>query len=200
MWCFNRERDKSEIKTEIIDWKGPFSWPGYEDINHLDPISDASGVYLFTFPYRDGFVLYSAGISKSIKRRLKEHGREYIKGNYNILDMNYAVIGERVEIWHGWKYAKEHRYEFESKKDEILPLIKNQLSIFRIFTAEVSIIRNRERIESSLMNTLYLSKDQWSDLACRGMALKGRNNSEMPINIINDCSFKIYGMPSTIEI
>lgn len=101
MRCFNRLKDP--IKTEEILWQGPFSWPKY---GQGPDIPNIPGVYLFTFPYKDGYVLYSAGISKSIKKRIGTHTREYLKGKYNVLDVESAMKGERKEIWHGWGYAR----------------------------------------------------------------------------------------------
>lgn len=200
MWCFDRERDGENIQTENVEWQGPFSWPGYEQITQLDKIPDIQGVYLFTFPYDEGFVLYSVGITNSTRRRLRDHTREYRKGNYTVLDVNHAIRGKRREIWHGWQYAKEHREEFEENQDNISQAVEKQLLMFRLFIAEINDPRRRERMEASIMNTLYLSKDYWADLADRGMNLKGRYNSELPIAIKNTCRFKIYGIPPGIEI
>jgi len=200
MWCFNRARDGKNIQTEDVEWLGPFSWPGYEHLTKLSSIPDVPGAYLFTFPYHKGFVLYCVGITKSMKQRLQAHTREYRKGNYNVLDVSYAIKGERQEIWHGWEYAKAHRDEFEKNKNEILQAVENQLRAFRVFIAEIHDVRRRERMEFSFMNNLYLSKEDWAELADRGMFLKGRYNSEMPIIINNICPSKIYGIPTTIEI
>lgn len=177
MWCFSRVRDGKDIQSEALEWRGPFAWPGYEHRTGLSAIPDISGVYLFTFPYSDGFVLYCIGVTKSMKQRLQTHTREYRKGNYNVLDVSYAIKGERQEVWHGWEYAKVHRDEFEQNKDEILQAVDHQLRSFRIFITEIRDVRKRERIEASLMNNLYLSKESWAELADRGMFLKGRYNS-----------------------
>jgi hypothetical protein len=100
-WSFNRIRDTSEIKTEILVWQGPFSWIGYEQINKLNPIPDIAGVYLFTFEYLDGHIFRSVGVTNSMKRRLTQHTREYKKGNYTLLDVESASNGVRKELWHG---------------------------------------------------------------------------------------------------
>jgi hypothetical protein len=200
MWCFNRVRDGKNIQGEDVKWVGPFSWPKYEHLTKLGSIPDVQGIYLLTFPYHEGFVLYCAGITNSTKRRLQDHTREYRKGNYTVLNVNHAIKGEREEIWHGWEYAKAHRDEFENNKNDILQAAENQLLSFRVFIAEMQDIRKRERMESAIMNHLYVSQEDWAELADRGMFLKGRYNSEMPIVINNICSSKIYGIPTTIEI
>jgi len=40
-----------------------------------------------------------------------------LEGNYTILDVEYAKVGIRKEIWHGWGYAKRHRDEFLKHKN-----------------------------------------------------------------------------------
>jgi hypothetical protein len=199
-WSFNRLRDASLIKTEDILWQGPFSWTGFEKINKLKPISDIAGVYLFTFEYKDGYILRSAGVTNSIKRRFSQHRREYIKGNYTVLDIECAKIGERKEIWHGWEYAKAHHDEFLEHKDYILKSVEKELGAYRLFITEVTDKRKRERIEFAIMQSIYSSKEPWADLVDGGMALRGRSNYEIPIEVRNISSYKMYGLPEILEV
>jgi len=199
-WSFNRERDNLKISKEKIQWKGPFSLPKYEKETGLNSIPDLSGVYLFCFKYEDGYLIEAAGITKSTKTRISTHVREYKKGNYNILNMNYLERGIREEIWHGWGYAKDNREEFNNKKEIILPAIEKQLQSYRIFLYENNDKRIRERMEASIMINIYTSKESWADISPRWMFLKGRFNCEMPIEITNITSDKIYGLPEKMEI
>ena len=109
MWSFNRLTDSSKIEKEDIIWKGPYSFPGFEEINGFDTIPDVAGVYLFTFKYKDGFLIYLAGITKSTKRRILEHLRAYKTGKYTVLDVKSAENGLRKEIWHCWPKKKNEK-------------------------------------------------------------------------------------------
>lgn len=200
MWSFNRDVDSSKITKKILNWKGPFSWPKFEEYNNQEEMKPTEGVYLWTFEFKEGFLIYAAGITNSTKRRFATHTREYRKGNYTILDIDAAQKGIRKEIWHGWNYAKENQDEFIEKKEMILKSIEEQLKSFRIFIAEIPDKRKRERLEAGIMQNIYISKDFWSELADRGMYLKGRYNSEMPIEIQNCCNHKIYGLKEFLEI
>lgn len=200
MWSFNRLRDASKIVTEEIEWRGPFSWLGFESDNELPEIPDVEGVYLFTFKFKDGFLLYGVGITNSTRIRIATHNREFRKGNYTVLDVQAAENGERKEIWHGWQYAKDHRSEFEINKDLILKAVEQHLKACRIYISEVSDKRKRERIEAAIMHNIYASKEPWSELSDRGMHLKERCNSEMPIKTINRSLDKIYGLSEILEI
>lgn len=199
-WSFNRIKDASLIKTEDVFWHGPFSWIGFEHVNNLKPIPDIAGVYLFTFEYQDGYIVRSAGVTNSMKRRFHQHTREYQRGNYTVLDVEYAKNGERKEKWHGWEYAKKHRDEFIDNKDLILQFVEKELQAYRIFITEVPGRRKRERIEFAIMQSIYSSKKPWADLVDGGMALRGRANNEIPIEVRNVCSYKLYGLPEEMEI
>lgn len=197
---FNRSMDHELITTEGLCWEGPFSWLGYNKHNDLDDIHDVAGVYLFTFEYRDGYILRSVGVSKSIKKRISQHTREYKKGNYTILDVNSAKVGIRKEVWHGWGYAKKNIDQFNLHKDYMLSAIDDELAAYRLFTANVSDKRKRERIEFSIMHNVYGAKEPWSDLVDGGMHLIGRSNYDIPIIINNKCLHRIYGLADYLEI
>lgn len=190
----------SKIEVKEIKWQGPFSWVGYEDQNNLDKIPDINGIYLWAFQYRDGYVVYCAGITNSTKRRFNEHTLEYNSGNYTVFNIREAERGKRVEIWHGWSYAREHRDEFNERKEEILNAVEKQLKSFRVFVAQVPDKRMRARFESAIMNNIYSSKELWAELADRGMHLSKRKKDELPIEIKNISNSKIYGLPEALEI
>lgn len=199
-WSFNRIKNATMIKTEDLKWRGPFSWVGYEIFNKLEPIPDIAGVYLFTFEYKNGYILRSLGVTNSMKRRLREHTREYKKGGYTVLDVELAKRGLRLELWHGWQYAKENQDQFLANKSVILEFVKIELIAYRLFVSEIADKRKRERIEASILINAYSSRKPWSDLIDGGMALRGRYNYETPIKINNVCSHKLYGLPRIIEI
>jgi hypothetical protein len=199
-WSFNRSRDASLIEKENILWQGPFSWPGFEQTNQLAVIPDVAGVYLFAFEYKDGYILRSAGHTNSMKRRFAQHKREYMSGNYTVLDVESASNGERKEIWHGWSYAKEHRDEFMRHKNYILKAVNKELASYRLFITEITDKRKRKRIEFAIIQDAYISKEPWGDLVDGGMALSGRANYEVPIEVKNVCSCKIYGLSEILEI
>lgn len=199
-WSFNRFRDASLITTEDVLWQGPFSWPGFDPINNLIPIPDIAGVYLFTFAYKDGYILRVAGHTNSMKRRFSQHKREYMSGRYTVLDAQSANQGERKELWHGWEYAKTHQDEFLRHKTYILKSVENELVSCNLFITEVGDRRKRERIEFAIMQNAYLSKEPWGDLVDGGTALRGRANGEVPIAVKNICPHKIYGIPDMFEI
>ena len=96
----------------FIKFIGPFNWPGYNDeiIKPFKVIpSDSKGVYLWTFEYNIGFVVYAAGITRrTFKQRFKEHTKSYLAGVYTIFDMDKIRIGEKVTLWPGFLDEKEN--------------------------------------------------------------------------------------------
>ena len=97
-----------EMITIEATWDGPYSWPTYETENKLPPIPKIPGVYLQTFEYQGGYLIYAAGLTRRpAPRRFREHTHKYMNGEYTVLDIAAVQQGIRKEIWHGWGYAKE---------------------------------------------------------------------------------------------
>lgn len=185
-----------------VFWDGPFSWPKFEVKNGLPNIPRIPGIYLQTFEYQDGYLIYAAGITRRpIPVRFREHTRNYMNGEYNVLDPAEAERGVRKEIWHGWGYAKTHRNQFEENKAEIKQAVHKQLSRFRIFVAEVGTERRLlERIEASIMNHLNEQPSPYCDIPDQGMMLAPRWNDEEPILIHSHSKVSIHGIPKILEI
>jgi hypothetical protein len=192
--------DISKIDVREIEWLGPFSWTGYENQNGLDKIPDIDGIYLWTFEHDEGYLVYCAGITKSTKKRFRQHTLEYKCGNYTVFNVAEAEKGKRVEIWHGWSYARTHREEFNERKEEILSAVESQLISFRIFIAQMPDKRERARFEAAIMHHIYSSEEPWAELADRGMALSKRRKDEIPIIIRSISNVKFYGLPKMLEI
>ncbi len=117
-----------------------------------------------------------------------------------MLVVNEAEQGRRLEFWHGWSYARTHREEFATRKEEITCAIEEQLRSFRVFVAHVPENRERARFEAAIMNNIYESKEPWAVLADRGMALSKRRIDEKRIQIKNISNIKLYGLSETLEI
>jgi len=183
-------------------WNGPYAWPAFEDQTGLLPIPKLSGLYLQTFEYKSGYIIYAAGLTRRpVPARFKEHTQKYMNGEYNVLDINAAQQGIRKEIWHGWGYAKKHRDEFDERKLEILDAVQKQLEGFRIFVGNVGEEpRILERLEASIMENLYRQPSPFCDIPDKGMFLSQRWDSEDPVFIESNCNVNIHGLPSHFEI
>ena len=190
------------LSSVTSTWLGPFSWPGFETENGLDCLPSISGVYLHTFDFSDGYIIYAAGLTRrAMAKRFKEHTRSYLNGDYNILDPVAANQGVRKQIWHGWKYARNNRDEFIEKKQELQIAAMKQLSGFRIFVSNIDFgKRILERTEASIMHYIYRQASPFCDLPDKGMMLSSRWKDEEPISIRNEMPAKIYPLPEFIEI
>lgn len=189
-------------RTINLDWTGPHGWPGFTEADNLSSIPRLPGIYLWTFRYEDGYLIYGAGITgRPVSERIAEHTRHYLAGEYNVLDIDAAERGMRKEIWHGWQYAKAHRDEFDSRKEAILAAVRRQLAGFRIFTAVVELdVRIRKRIEAAIMNHLYRQPSPFGDLPDTGMSLSKRWESEAPITVINRWDNILHSLPAQLSI
>ncbi len=186
----------------ILTWKGPFSWPNFEEENFLPELPKHSGLYLQCFEYQKGYLIYAAGLTRRlVSTRFKEHTRKYLSGDYTILDLEAAQHGVRKEIWHGWGWTQEKRAEFEEKKQDIIRFATKQLAGFRIFVAEVPTEpRILERLEASIMNTLYTQPEPFCNIPDRGMMLAPKWETEEAVTTTNQCENLIYGLPKSLII
>jgi hypothetical protein len=185
-----------------ITWTGPYSWPKYEDENELEHIPSKPGVYLQTVEYKDGYLIYAAGLTRRvIPKRFREHTYKYMSGDYTVLDIAAMKQGVRTEIWHGWGWTPDKRAKFEKRKTEILNAVHKQLAGFRIFITDIGTEpRILERLEASIMNNLYKQPAPFCDIPDKGMMLAPRWDSEIPVIVKNKCECRLFGLPSNLEI
>lgn len=196
------DRMISDQRTIEISWNGPFSWPKFEHENSLPPIPSHSGVYLWTVEYNNGYLIYAAGLTRrTFPTRLREHTRKYLKGDYTVLDIDAMQQGVRREIWHGWGWTPAKQAKFEERKLVICEAVFRQLAGFRIFVTDLGTQpRILERLEASIMGTLYKQPSPFCNIPDKGMFLAPRWDSESPIVVNNKSVVMLFGLPSRIEI
>jgi len=181
---------------------GPYSWPKFEAENNLPSVPRHPGLYLFAFEYEDGYLIYSAGITRRpITIRIREHTRKYVSGDYHILNVSALKEGIREVIWHGWGWTPEKRVDFEERQLAIIEAARKQLLYTRLFVAEVETgPRILERLEASIMNTLYKQSRPVCDIPDKGMMLSPRWTSEQPVIAKMKTNVLFYGLPDFLEI
>ena len=133
-WSFNRRVDAHRIAARTLTWSGPHAWPGYGSADSGVPAG--GGVYLTTFAYEDGFILRSAGVSKAIRRRLRQHEYEFLMGRYTVLDPEAARQGVRRELWHGWSYARSHPEQRDRHLLQIQQWARAEMAACRLFVGQ----------------------------------------------------------------
>lgn len=186
----------------VLHWKGPFSWPKFEFENGLPAIPKEPGLYIQSAEYNEGYIIYCAGISRRpIPDRFREHSRSYLKGDYNILDIDLMKQGIRKVLWQGWGWSDEKRNKFNSNKSSLQDAVNKQLSGFRIFTVDIGLEpRILERLEAKVMSCLYHSEYLYCELPDKGMKLLPRRDDEKRITVKNNCEKALFGLPLAFEI
>ncbi len=185
-----------------VPWSGPFSWPGFETENQQPPIPKVPGVYLWTFEWQGGYLVYAAGLTRqTVPKRLGRWKGDYMRGKCNVLDTEKAQNAIRVEIWHGWGYARAHPEECQNRIREIREAARKQLGAFRIFVIEIGKEpRILERLEAAIMGYIYQSAQPLCDIPDEGMFLAPRWKTESPIQVKNNCIVCLHGLPNILEI
>jgi hypothetical protein len=185
-----------------VTWLGPYSWPGFEEINELSELPAFPGVYLLTVEYLSGYLIYAAGLTRRrFRDRFKEHTGKYLAGHYTVLDISDMQLGRRSEVWHGWGWTPEKRAQFAERQTEIREAADRQLAGFRVFVAKVETSgRVLERLEAAIMNQLYHEASPLCDVPDRGMMLAPKRETEEPIAVWNVCGSTLHGLPASFTI
>lgn len=200
-----RDMKQPDCALEAV-WMGPYAWPGVEKESHLPSVPKQPGLYLFTFEYRQGYLIYAAGITRrTVRQRLSEHNRKYLAGDYTVLDVDALQEGVRSEIWHGgsWSpgWSPEKRADFEERKEIILGALRKQMVTLRIFVTDVGTEpRILERFEAAIMDHLYQQPEPLYDVPDKGMRITPRRDFESSIVISNKSTSLLHGLPGSMEI
>jgi hypothetical protein len=195
-------RDWSKDMEMRVFWSGPHAWPGFERQGEPASLPSHSGVYLWTFEYQDGYLIYGAGLTRRLfRQRFREHTRLYLSGDYTVLDVAQLKNGVRSEIWHGWGWNAAKRAEFAERQSEIEEAARRQLAAFRVFVTEVDPqARVSERLEAAIMSCLYAAPAPFCTVPDRGMMLAPKRDSEEAIFVWNSCESKLHGLPAQLSI
>lgn len=194
-----RATRRAQPATEIlppesldVEVLGPFSWMPSDSSDapclFTAPAGRLSGVYLWTAPRPDGYLVYCVGYTtRPFVQRFRSHTREFLAGTYNVLDAAELLAGRRKQVWHGLWFKKEslHRLEeFFSRSAEITAHTRELLRTFRVFFIPVDAPRRvLARMEAALMNQLYAGPAEISSIPDRGMQLSSRWRDETPIPV-----------------
>jgi len=197
----------SKAETEklyTLKFLGPF-YPVEKQgkFRFISPDLKNAGLYMFTFEYNSGFIVWFDGFStRNVSNRLNDHIKNILRGSYSILDVNEANAGRRVEIWHGFYFTKNEskKREFDEQRQLLLPSIFTMIKGLHIFFVPLNESRRvLSRIEAAIMNQLYNSSGITSDFPDKGMHLEPRWPEETAFRVIVEKSPIIHGLPAEFE-
>jgi hypothetical protein len=205
-FLINRAAAASDVRR--VSWSGPYAWPGFEVQTGLRPLPSRPGVYLWTFEYRDGHLIYWVGESNAIRERFSQHTRFYMSGNYSVLDIAAACRGSRRELWSGWWYSDKLRARlrgtFATRRVEIQAAARRQLAAFRLFvTGDMALLanqRSRQRLEAAIINRLYAADPLLCDMQESGVFRAPRRPGEEPVIVANASAAILHGLPQLLAI
>ena len=175
---------------------GPFGWPNYE--NTKDKLPTTSGLYLTTFETNDGFIPWGLGVtSRPVRVRFLEHSRNFKNGEYNILNVQTAISGQRQIEWKGWGWTEEKRKKYANIKNNVTGSAEEQFLATYIFIVNLPKSIRLERLESALTDYFHASGNSLID---QGMQLSRRWEVEEKILVKFDTFHKVISLPNQIEI
>jgi hypothetical protein len=191
-----------------LNWQGPFSLMHPDADSCFDcPAISEPGVYMFAFRYRDGYLIYGAGITvkRTFAQRLVEDRRHLFRGEWTILDAASAEHGKREELWHGTNWtgynSPERKAEGQRRAAEIETMARGMMRRMRVFLGPLPREQRLiERVEAGIMQRLYGSGAPCNQLPDIGMHLLPRRPNETIITIHSHAPAMFYCIPDKFDV
>jgi hypothetical protein len=168
------------------------------------PIADEIGIYLWGIPHENGYLTYNVGeTGKSFSQRLKQHLREYLRGNYTIYDSKLWKKGAQKLLWEGmWRDSYKNREdEFLNQYPSLSKHLYNMLESMRLFVVPFhEDTHTRRKLEYSIAETLKTNPMSSHFFSKYESYNEKRREDETPIKVTFVDTKNIIGLPSTIII
>ncbi|MCX5977669.1 MAG: hypothetical protein NTV33_12840 [Coprothermobacterota bacterium] len=193
-------------KRVTVSFVGPFSWPGTSDAPSVFDGEEgrASGVYLWTVPLQEGYLVYYVGeTGRNFRTRLLEHYLEHAAAMYHVYSPTEFARGEKIALWPG-RYDTVHRRSAKECISNYLLLceqIKEMTFLLRFFLAPLSCEdRVRRRVEAAIANTLYAKPGIVGAFQDRGIRYHLRRDDEEPIECLIASLVPLLGLSERILV
>lgn len=190
-----------KIKIKLY---GPFTWFGSDDKTiFCNELASEQGVYLFTAPYKDKYLIYYVGETGiTFAERLAQHLQAYLSGQYHVYKSKYFVKGKRKPVFEGWANAddreKSYAYYFRNCSrigKEMMKYLEVQcLFVLPFKTSQ----RKRQRIEAAIAVPLY-EQDPPIGTFQDEITYRPKWDKEKAMTISISNASKILGLSSEIE-
>src|SRR3989344_9500808 len=124
-----------------ITFHGPYAFLNHSVIPSIfaSDIKDKRGIYIWTIPIKNKEFVYYVGMtaSQTFGKRLTQHLKGYLSGEYGINEPRELQKGKRVRIWDGfWRGANID--DFIQRHDELFPKLFALLNLYRLYVAPLS--------------------------------------------------------------
>lgn len=200
----------SLVRPLTLYWEGPLQWltdsdAGAEASILTAAISRRCGIYLWTIPHEERYIVYAAGqTGRPFANRFREHTTAFLAGTYNLLDLKAATRGERALLWQGLWFRKASLARLPAllaRGGVHFAEVEATLRAFRIFVIPLDGDgRLRERLEAAIMQALYLETNPFAAVPDRGMALRPRRRDEEPLCVTLQSPVELIGLPGRMEV
>jgi hypothetical protein len=204
------------VESGIINFAGPFSWAwpeAFSAFSWLDTpgtpsVFDApevrkTGIYLWTVPLPDGYLIYYVGeTGRSFNRRLREHRDELVSARYHVYSAPEFARGEKVMLWPGCWDITERKSDAECKANcsRLSDSIRGMMLVLRLFLAPMSCDkRTRQRIEAAIAQALYGAPGLVGAFQDQGVKYWPRLVNEEPTECTMSAPVRLLGLPDRLE-
>ncbi len=181
---------------------GPYTWTSGPACV-FDAGRDVAGIYLWTIPYREGYLVYYVGeTGRSFTERLSEHAESYLTGRYRIWEPAAFSRGEKVLLWDGmWRSDSRNTIgDFLARYPELSAAVHSLFGAMRLFLIPMEAdARLRQRVEAALALGLRDREGIVGAFQDSDIRYRPRRKMEPSISVELDLPALIHGVSHTFE-
>jgi hypothetical protein len=201
-----------------LEWRGPYSWvdPATTRVFRFPEVKQA-GVYLWTIPYDDGYLIYYVGQTHLFQERLKDHLGNYRSGGWRVFDPAQFALGTQELLWRGfydrkiqgWEPTPEEREQMREEwdgSDHLRTMLEQKLANFRLFVAPLpkSDQRLRKLVEAAIIRKLRetpgIVSEFMDDYLILANSLARRGAGELERVVKMTAPVRLLGLPSVLLV
>jgi hypothetical protein len=188
-----------------VSFTGPFSWPGAPDAPSVFDVEARRerGIYLFTVPQRDGYLVYYVGeTGRSFQLRLLEHYKEHAACMDHVYSPAEFARGEKLCLWPGHYDSADRKSAVEciAQYSKLCAPIRELTNLYRFFLAPLSCEeRIRRRVEAAIAGVLYTAPGIPGAFQDGGIRYAPRREHEEPVGCIITCPVPLIALPERLS-
>jgi len=187
--------------STTISFRGPYGFLTSERYPSIFKFPFKKGIYIWTIPFGKNELIHYVGMtSREFKKRMMEHLKGYLSGEYGIDDLKELQKGKNIRVWDGlWRGADIE--DFIGQHDILFPKLLSQIKLYKIYVAPLNCeIRLIERIEAAMANYLRKQDGIIGNFQDPEIRYRRRKESEKTVVVKMEYNSKIIGLPKILEV
>jgi hypothetical protein len=183
-----------------LKWHGPFSFNRQANLSSVFDCDHArsSGIYLWTVPYKDGFLVYYVGeTGATFGVRLKQEYDRFYNGQEYLVHIPDFKVGNPARHVYKPRGAKGVSPDFAPRQIELRAVADEMLSTMRVFLEPIELSKeDRLLVERGTVWNIWDSGGR-SDSFLSNWP-QGYGKTKPTITLVHESACKIWGLTAKL--